>query len=576
MRANALLHAGLLAALVGPGASFRAPGRVHPGVRAPILRRVTQPAPIACSASKTLEDEVPRERLIEICNALRERWGSVERIYDTLPHATADGDDDDVIDMDAFMQALVAAKISATPQEMGSIFKAFDLDNSGTLELEEIRLALRESGAIFRTYQQSLTTMLAAIGSAALFAAGIAATRGLSDAGDFATAYIVEDSLSVDNLFVFVLLFEYFRVPLWLQQRCLTLGIAGARHASTPLPRPRSARARARPRRPRTSRPHASPARARGHAGAVVLRGIFIGGGLVLIDKFHGLVIGFGLFLVYSSYSLLAGGDDDEEDDIADNAVVQWATSTLNATSDFDGGRLFTKRGLEPGAAVGEGPLGVLLSTLGRPTPLLLTLICVELCDIVFAVDSIPAVFGVTSDPFIAFTSNIFAIIGLRSLYSVLASAVQDLVRARARGAPPRAHLSAARALVAASPTRAPRPRGGRVQAYLEQSVAIVLGFVGVKLLAEGVGFEIGTGLSLGLIGSVLLVGVVLSLAEKRNELEEDQAFVESKAADVDAASRPFAVVPPVPRVVRISRDIQNSAADVWKALTGDGDKSDP
>lgn len=172
----------------------------------------------------------------------------------------------------------------------------------------------------------------------------------------------------------------------------------------------------------------------------MVLRGLFIGGGLVLIDKFHALVVLFGGFLVYSSYQLLVpGADGDDDDDLSDNAIVKWASVTFNATSDFDGGRLFTRRGMGDVASEGGG----LLATLGRPTPLLLVLVCIELSDILFAVDSIPAVFGVTSDPFIAFTSNIFAIIGLRSLYSVLASAVQDLVRAPPRGS---RRLSALRA----------------------------------------------------------------------------------------------------------------------------------
>jgi hypothetical protein len=131
------------------------------------------------------------------------------------------------------------------------VFKAVDLDNSGTLELDELRLALRESGALLRTYQQSLSTMIAAIASAFAFALFVLVTRGPEDAGDFATAYIIEDSLSVDNLFVFVLLFEYFKVPAWLQQRCLTLGIAGARaRARATLPAP-SVRARAAVRPPR-------------------------------------------------------------------------------------------------------------------------------------------------------------------------------------------------------------------------------------------------------------------------------------------------------------------------------------
>lgn len=204
-------------------------------VAAPLVRRPGAPRGLALCAArgKTITenlDEVPRERLVEICNALRDRWGSVERIYDDMTVAGPPGSDNfQQIDMEAFMGAVEAAEVRCSRAEMAQVFKAVDLDNSGTLEMEELRLALRESGAILRTYQQSLTTMVASIGAAVLFGVGVGVVRGPSDAADFATAYIIEDSLSVDNLFVFVLLFEYFRVPLWLQQRCLTLGIAGAR-----------------------------------------------------------------------------------------------------------------------------------------------------------------------------------------------------------------------------------------------------------------------------------------------------------------------------------------------------------
>lgn len=206
-------------------------------------------------------DEVSRERLVEICNALRDRWGSVERIYEDMtvadPSVAAEFQ---VIDMEAFMGAVEAAKVDCSRAEMAQVFKAVDLDNSGTLEMEELRLALRESGAILRTYQQSLTTMVASIGAAVVFGIGVGLMRGWGDAADFATAYIIEDSLSVDNLFVFVLLFEYFRVPLWLQQRCLTLGIAGALAAREGHRRPEMLRrARRRPSR------HAPVCALRGH-----------------------------------------------------------------------------------------------------------------------------------------------------------------------------------------------------------------------------------------------------------------------------------------------------------------------
>jgi len=155
-------------------------------------------------------------------------------------------------------------------------------------------------------------------------------------------------------------------------------------------------------------------------------------------------------------------------------------------------------------------------------------LVCVELSDILFAVDSIPAVFGVTTDPFIAFTSNIFAIIGLRSLYSVLANAVQDLE-------------------------------------YLEKSVAIVLGFVGVKLLAEGAGAHLDPLVSLAVVGSVLTTGIGLSLVARAEQEAAERKKLVAGGADVD-------IQPPVPVFVKASRAIESKLSYVWTFLTGEAD----
>lgn len=276
-------------------------------------------------------------------------------------------------------------------------------------------------------------------------------------------------------------------------------------------------------------------------AGAIILRGTFIGGGLLLVERFQGLVVAFGLFLVYSSYTILAlDKDDDEDGDVSNNIVVRWAVNTLNATKDFDGGRLFTKRGMDPADARG-------LLFLGRPTPLLIVLVCIEVSDILFAVDSIPAVFGVTQDPFLAYTSNIFAIIGLRSLYSVLASAVQDLVRCET---PSRCPLPVPLLMYAPAPA----------QEYLETSVAIVLGFVGVKLLGEGAGVHVPTYLSLALITAVLSVGIGLSLVKQQDDL---QASLDKQESYSHLARMPE------PFAVRVSRGLRDGLGSLWEVLVG-------
>jgi len=195
-----------------------------------------------------------------------------------------------------------------------------------------------------------------------------------------------------------------------------------------------------------------------GITGSILLRGVFIFAGLTAVKAFTPLLLAFSGFLIFSSYKLLAGDDDDEEDELPQ--LVTDLLAKLPLTNTFEGER-FTV----PNPA-GDG---ILL------TQLTATLLSIALCDVLFAVDSIPAVLGVTEDPFVVYTSNIAAVVGLRSLYQVLSVAVSDL-------------------------------------AYLETAVALVLGFVGVKLGAEVAGFEVSSALSLGVIGFTLGGGILLSL----------------------------------------------------------------
>lgn len=178
-------------------------------------------------------------------------------------------------------------------------------------------------------------------------------------------------------------------------------------------------------------------------------------------------MLGFSAFLLFSSYQLLSGSAGDDDDDSLPPLVVS-LLGRLPLTNTFEGERFTVPR--EDGA-------GVLF------TQLTATLVCIALCDVLFAVDSIPAVLACSDDPFVVYASNIAAVTGLRSLYKLLSVAVSDLI-------------------------------------YLEQAVAIVLGFVGLKLAAEAIGVEVSSGLSLGVIASTLSGGVLLSQLAGADEKE--------------------------------------------------------
>jgi len=250
---------------------------------------------------------------------------------------------------------------------------------------------------------------------------------------EFFAGYLLEQSLSVDNLLVFLLLFDYFKIPLQNQDRVLNFGIYGA----------------------------------------VVMRAIMIGLGSVALQKIHAVLLVFASILIYSSLTVLFGNDDEEEseqkEDMSNNSIVQLSKKLFDATEKFDGDRFFIME---------EG--------IRKATPLFICMVAVEISDIVFAVDSIPAVFGVTENPIVVFTSNMFAIMGLRSLYTILSKAASDLE-------------------------------------YLEPAVAVILGFVGVKLFAEYFGVEIPTQASLAVVVTMLSGGVGLSLWSKNQKVVEEK-----------------------------------------------------
>ncbi|MDX1630729.1 MAG: TerC family protein [Thermoanaerobaculia bacterium] len=191
---------------------------------------------------------------------------------------------------------------------------------------------------------------------------------GSGPALEFLTGYVIEKSLSVDNIFVFLVIFDYFSVPSKYQHRVLFWGILGA----------------------------------------VVMRGLFVLLGVALIHRFEWVMFVFGGFLVFTGIRLFFR--EDAEMDPEHNPVVHWLEKHVPVTKRYDGQSFWTRV---------DGRI--------RATPLLLVLLVVELTDVVFAVDSIPAIFGVTRDPFLVFTSNIFAILGLRALYFVLRGLVDRL-----------------------------------------------------------------------------------------------------------------------------------------------------
>src|SRR3954463_8040428 len=258
------------------------------------------------------------------------------------------------------------------------------------------------------------------------FAAGLHFTAGKEVALTFLTGYVIEESLSADNIFVMVLIFEYFRVPKMCQHRVLFYGILGA----------------------------------------LVMRGLFIAAGSALVSNFHWVLYVFGALLVVTGVRMAVKRD--EEFDGEQNKIVKLVRRYLPMSHQFKGKHFFT---VENGRRIA--------------TPLLLVLILVEFTDLIFAIDSIPAIFGVTTDPFIVFTSNIFAVLGLRSLYFLLASVVEKF------------HL-------------------------LKYGLAVILSFVGFKMLTERF-IEIDIVLSLSIILGVLALSICASLrwpADKAAKVE--------------------------------------------------------
>jgi len=243
--------------------------------------------------------------------------------------------------------------------------------------------------------------------------------EGHAKALEFLTGYLVEYSLSVDNIFVFVLVFSYFAVPAAYQHRVLFWGILSA----------------------------------------LILRGMMIGLGVAFVEAFHWALYLFGLFLLFTGTKMFFGRK--KAIDIARNPLIRLVGRLLPVSDSYHGAQFTVLRD-------------------GRRllTPLTLVLIMIEITDVLFALDSIPATFGITRDPFIVYTSNVCAILGLRSLYFLLAGVVDKFF-------------------------------------YLKPALAIILSFIGAKMLLADV-YHISTAASLGIVGLVLLAAIGLSLLVNR------------------------------------------------------------
>src|SRR5512144_2238244 len=271
--------------------------------------------------------------------------------------------------------------------------------------------------------KESITWTVVWVLLALLFNGGVWHYYGSQKALEFFTGYLIEKSLSVDNVFVFALLFSYFAVPPKYQHKVLFWGILGA----------------------------------------LLMRAGMIAAGAALIAKFTWIIYVFGGILILTGIKMIVKRE--EEIHPERNPVVRWFKKLMPVTADYRDDHFFVKEG-------------------GRrwATPLFVVLLLVEFSDLIFAVDSIPAIFAVTTDPFIVYTSNVFAILGLRSLYFAMAGVMNKF------------H-------------------------YLKTGLGVVLSFVGVKMLLAHTAWKIPTLLSLGVVVMILAVSVVVSLLRPRKVL---------------------------------------------------------
>ncbi len=282
-------------------------------------------------------------------------------------------------------------------------------------------------------FREAATWSAVWVGVSMLFAAGLwwyldgSVGRELANqkALEFMTGYLIEKSLAVDNVFVWLMLFGFFGIPLELQKRVLVFGVLGA----------------------------------------IIMRTVMIFAGAWLIVKFHWVLYLFGAFLLFTGIKMWWFAD--EKPDLANNPLINWLRGHLNITNELHGERFFIHR-----EAAGK--------TLRYATPLFLALVLVEISDLIFAVDSIPAIFAITTDPFIVLTSNIFGILGLRAMYFLIADMADRF-------------------------------------SLLKYGLAMVLMFIGVKMLLIDL-FKIPILFSLGVVAAIITTSIILSLQKSKRE----------------------------------------------------------
>ncbi len=288
--------------------------------------------------------------------------------------------------------------------------------NAAILVMVFLDMAVWNRGGRVMRFKRALLASAVWIALALGFALLVHRWMGPGKSLEFITGYLIEEALSVDNLFIFILIFSYFKVPPEQERTVLFWGILGA----------------------------------------LIMRGLFIVGGVALVGRFHWVLYGFGAFLVYSGFQL-ARQSEDKQVDPARNVALRLARNFLPVSQDYDGNKFFTLR---------EGKRFA--------TPLFIVLLVVETTDVLFATDSIPAVLAITRDTFIVYTSNVFAVLGLRSLYFAL-SGMMKLFH------------------------------------HLHYGLAVVLMFIGAKMVAS-IRYEIPTWVALTVIAGVLAISVLASV----------------------------------------------------------------
>lgn len=297
-----------------------------------------------------------------------------------------------------------------TGWEMWLIFNVFVL---GMLALD-LGVFNRKSHTI--SIKEAVTWTLVWITLAMIFNGLVYLWHGPTAAIQYLTGYLIEKSLSIDNIFVFIMIFSYFQVPSQYQHRVLFWGVLGA----------------------------------------LILRAALILVGATLINTFHWIIYIFGAFLVFTGIKMAVHKEEEVHPD--DNPMVKLVRKLIPVTGEYHGNHFFIKQGAKWVA-----------------TPLLLVLVVIETSDVVFAFDSIPAIFAITTDAFLVYTSNVFAILGLRSLYFLLAGVMEKF-------------------------------------RYLKFGLSVILTFVGAKMLLGAAGMEIPIWISLVVILGVLLITILLSM----------------------------------------------------------------